>query len=467
MSLRALATCAALIAALGTGARAEVETVQISPAEARAGLRAALAEGRDEHAWHLARGLSQVAPRDFGVQAGLAISALRLGQVAEARTAAARARKLARTQAQHYEAAMLMAQTSAAGGGVIGQTRAALWARRAIDHAPAEAHRAMAMGEVQRLRAASPLQFRIDFAVAPSDNVNNGSRNRTIDFFGIPLDISAQNQALSGWTAQAGVTGRYRLAQDARSVTSLRFGAHHREARLSSSALAALEQWRLGQLALGNVVVPRTNYDFSVLELGLGHRRQVGSLVLDLGASVSHSWNGGRDLGDTLRLDLGLEAGQGRAGLLFGGLALERQWRKDGAANDADVVSLQAGTIRTLGNGDSLRLTLGARRTLAQSADVAHDGLIARLGWQKAQPVAGVRISTSVGAEHRRYPGSLLTPTGRRDTRLDATLTLGFERISHMGFSPSLDIHASRTTSNNAFFDGQQFGMTLGFRSNF
>jgi len=458
--------CAALVLGLA-GAPTQAEMVTIPPAEAREGLRQALAHGRADHAWHLAQGLIRANPRDYAAQAGLAIAALRLGRTDEARAAAAAAQALARTQGQRYEAAMLMAQTAEAGGGLAGQTRAALWARRAIDLAPAEAHRAMARGEVQRLRAASPLQLRFEFAVAPSSNVNNGTRHTTVEFLGLPFEISAQNQALSGWTAQAGLSARYRLAQDTRSVTSLRFAALHRLARLSGESKATLEQWRLEQLALGNSVTPRKDYDSSSLELGLSHRRQIGQMVLDLGVSASHNWSSGRDFSDTLRLDLGLEAPRGQTGALFGGIALERQWRKDGARFDADIVSVHAGLSERLGNGDSLRFTLGARRSNSASVDIAHDALTARLGWHKAAPVAGVRISATLGAEHRRHAATMLTPTGRRDTRLDATVSLGFERLSRMGFAPTLDIHAARTISNNAFFDGRSLGMTLGFRSTF
>ena len=446
---------------------ARPETATLTVSEARQGLRHALAQGSAEHAWHLAQGLIRADPRDQAAQVGLTIAALRLGRTEEAAKAAEEAWRLARTGRERYEAAMLMAQTTEAEAGVASRGRAALWVRRAVDHAPAEAHRNAALGEFQRLRTASRLQLRLEMALAPSSNVNNGTRQTTVEFLGQPFEISAQNQALSGWVAQSGISGRYRLAQNDDAVTALRFAALHREAWLSAQSRAALEQWRLDQLALGNIVIPRTDYSNSSVEFGLQHRRKLGQAILDLGAGVSHNWSGGQPFSRTLRFDLGVEVPQGRNAALFGALGAERQWRADGAQYDADILTLQAGMTNRLANGDTLRLGFGARRSLALSRDVAHEAVSARLAWQKARPLAGVRVSASLGVEHRRHAASVLTPGGRRDTRLDATLSLGFDGLARMGFAPTLDIHTSRNRSNNVFHDGRQIGLTLGFRSVF
>lgn len=387
-----------------------------------------------------------------------------LGRERDAVPAARAAWAQADGDSQKFAAAMTMAQALASGDR---RLQAQLWLRRAADLAPTPQARAIARRDFAYVRSRNPLRLQFELAVAPSSNVNNGTRHTTVEFLGLPFEIAAPSQALSGWTAQAGVSGRYRLSDRDDSTLSLRFAALHRAVWLSAQSKAALEQWRLDQLALGNTVTPRTDYSNSSVEFGIQRRQKLGQVILDLGAGVSHNWSGGQPFSRTLRFDLGVEVPQGRNAALFGALGAERQWRADGAQYDADILTLQAGMANRLANGDTLRLGFGARRSLAVSRDVAHEAVSARLAWQKARPLAGVRVSASLGVEHRRHPASVLAPAGRRDTRLDATLSLGFDGLARMGFAPTLDIHTSRNRSNNVFHDGRQIGLSLGFRSVF
>lgn len=467
MSLTARAARAlALGLALLCGA-AQAQSVDISPDDARAGLRAALSEGRNEHAWHLASGLVRALPHDYAGHAGLAQAELRMGRPAAALAAARAAQARARSPVQRYEAALLRAQANEAAGGPIGPVAAQFWSRRAYALAPDGVYRQAAAGEVLRIRRETPLSLRLDLTASPSDNVNNGTRATVIDFFGLPLQIAAPSRAQSGWIGQAALSGRLRLAETDRAATQLRFAMIHREVRLSAASLAALEQWRLDQAAMGNIVVPQTNLDFSAVEAGVVHSRRLGPVTAVAGLTLGHNWYGGADLTDYLRLDLSADrAVSARLGL-FAGVMAERQWRHDSALRNADQVTVQAGVARMLDGGDRLRLTLGARDVDSASVDVAHHALTARLGWEKAAPVAGVRISGSLMAERRRHGASVLAPGGRRDLRLEAEVSLTFERMDVMGFAPSLDLSASRTRSNLVVQNGRNLGVTLGFRSVF
>lgn len=457
----------ALTLGLALAGAAQAQSVDITPDAARAGLRSALAEGRIDHAWHLARGLIAALPQDYAGHAGLAQAELRLGRPAPAREAARAAQARARGPVQRYEAALLLAQAHEAAGGIGAPVLAQYWSRRAYAMAPDGVYRQAAMGEVQRIRRDSRLSLRLDVTAAPSGNVNNGTRASVIDFFGLPMQISPQSRALSGWIGQGALSGRWRLAQGAQSVTHLRFAVVHRAVRLSAAALSSLEQWRQDQLALGTIVVPQTNHDFSAVEFGLGHRRQWGKVTADFGVTLGHNWFAGADLTDYLRLDLAAERPVAARSAVFGTLALERQWRHDSPLRDADQITLQAGVMQGLAGGDRLRFSLGARQVTAGSVDVAHRALMARLAWEKAAPVAGIRVSASLGTERRRHGASLLAPAGRRDLRLSADLSLTFERLDVMGFAPSLDLNASRTRSNHAVQNGRDIGLTLGLKSVF
>lgn len=458
----ALAACALAL----TVSAGFADSVTITPDAARAGLRAALSQGRDRDAWYLARGLIAAVPQDYAGHAGLAQAEARLGRPAAALAAARAAQARAEAPVQRFEAALLRAQAHEAAGGVTGTLAAQFWTRRAHDLAPDTVHAQAAAGEVQRLRRASRLSLRLDLTAAPSDNVNNGTRASVIDFFGLPFAVSPQSRALAGWIGQASLSGRWRLAESRQSATALRFAAVRREVRLSASALAALERWRLDELARGNVVVPQTDFDFAAIEAGLTHRRVLGKAVMDAGLTLGHNWFAGRDLTDYARLDLGWERALTRETGLFGALALERQWRHDSPLRDADQMTVQAGFTRTLPAG-ALRLTLGARRLHSASRDTAHNALTARLGWEHSRPLAGIRLAAALHAERRHYGATLLATAGRRDLRVGADLSLTFERLDVMGFAPTLDIQASRTRSSLRLHDGRDLGLTLGFRSVF
>lgn len=455
------------VLALALAAPAGAQDRIITPDAARAGLRAALAEGRADHAWHLARGLIAALPQDYAGHAGLAQAELRLGRPAPALAAARAAQARAATPVQRYESALLLAQAHEAAGGLAGPMRAQFWARRAYALAPEGVYAQVARGEVQRIRRDSRLSLRLDLTAAPSDNVNNGTRASVIEFFGLPFAVSPQSRALSGWIGQATLSGRWRLAESRSSATALRFAAVRREVRLSVASLAALERWRLDELARGNVVVPQTDFDFAALEAGLTHRRALGQAVVDLGLTLGHNWFAGRDLTDYLRLDLSSERPLDAQTALFAGLALERQWRHDSPLRDARQISAQAGVAHRLPGGDRLRLGFGARRVASASADVAHRALNLRLGWDKAEPLAGIRLSGALSAESRRHGATLLAPAGRRDLRLGAELSLTFERFDVMGFAPTLDLSATRNRSNQPVHDGRDLGLTVGFRSVF
>ena len=463
LGARLVPALALMLALLAPLAQAQ-DGALLDPGQMRAlGFRLAQ-DGHAPQALAVAQALLRRDPADSDALMIKARALRDMGREAEALPVARAAWAQADAPPQRYAAAMVMAQALASSER---RMQAQFWLRRAADLAPSPRARAVARRDFNYVRARNPLRLQFELAVSPSSNINNGTQHTTVEFLGLPFEIAAQSQALSGWTAQAGVSGRYRLAEDQTGSVSLRFAALHRAAWLSGRSKAALEQWRLDQLALGNIVTPRTNYDSSSMEFGIQTRRKAGRMMIDLGAGVSHNWSGGRAFSQALRLDIGAERAQGKDAALFAAAALERQWRNDGAQFDADILTLQAGRVQRLGNGDALRLSVGARRALAASPDVRHEALSARIGWQRAKPLAGVRVSASLGLEHRRHPASALTPAGRRDTRLDATLSLGFDGLARMGFAPVLDIHASRNRSNNVFHDGRQIGLALGFRSVF
>lgn len=465
-ALRRAAAAGAACLLLAGGAAAQ--TVTVGAAEARAGMRQALAAGQHEMAGQLAQAILRSLPDDYASHAVLAEIALARGEAAPARAAAGRASALARSPRERFESSLLRARVTEQAGGALAPLAAMFWTRRAAELAPHAAYRQAAAGEMQRLRAQSRLQLNLGVTLAPSSNVNNGSRETHIElpgWGGLSWVLSPQSRALSGWIAEASVSGRYRLAETAVSARFLRFAVVQRKVRLSGESRRLLADWRAGQIAAGATPPADPDYDFAAAEAGLQQVMLWGRTQVALGATAGHNWFGGRDLADYLRLEAQAERGLSEGLAVFGSTMAERQWRDGGAR--VDTLSVQAGVLRRLAGGDRLRLVLGARRTSSASVDTRHEALLARVGWEPAQPLAGIRIETSMGAERRDYDPSLLAPGGRRDLRLDAGVSLTFQRLDYMGFAPTLDVRASRYRSNVKLHDGRDLGVSFGFRSVF
>lgn len=462
---RVAAACAAcLLLAGGAGAG----TVTVSAAEAREGMRHALAAGQHDVAAELAQAILRRLPGDYAAHAALAEIALARGDTGAARAAAGRAAALARSPRERFESSLLRARATERAGGALAPVAAMFWTRRAAELAPHPAYRQAAAGEMQRLRAQSRLHLNLGVTLTPSSNVNNGSRETHVElpgWGGLAWVLSPQSRALSGWIAEAAVSGRYRLAETAVSARFLRFAAVQRKVRLSGESRRLLADWRAGQIAGGATPPADPDYDFAAVEVGLQQVMLLGRTQLALGATAGHNWSGGRDLADYLRLEAQAERGLSEGLAVFGTGTAERQWRDGGAR--VDTLSVQAGLLRRLAGGDRLRLVLGARRTNAAAVDTRHGAVLARLGWEPARPLAGLRIETSMGAERRLYDPSMLAPAGRRDLRLDAGVSMTFQKLDYMGFAPTLDLRASRYRSNVRLHEGRDLGVSFGFRSVF
>lgn len=462
------AALAGMIGLLASSVAAQ--TVSISAEEARAGLRQALADGRLDVAEPLAQAILRRAPQDYAAHAALSQIALQRGDVVLADRATRQAVAHARSPRDRFEAALLRARVTEQADGPLAGVAAMYWTRRAAELAPHPAYRSAAVGELQRIRGEARLQLNLGVSVAPSSNVNNGSRETYIElpgWGGLAWLLSPQSRALSGWVAEATVSGRYRLAESAVSARYVRFAAQQRKVRLSGASRRLLDDWRAWQVAAGNAPPPDPDYDFAAVEAGVQQIMVLGKGQAAFGATLGHNWFGGRDLSDYLRLDAQLEQAVAPGVMLFGSAQAERQWRKGAAEPVVDTLTLQAGAVRHLESGARLRLSLGARHTEAASLDTRHKALMGRIGWEPATPMAGVRIETSLGIEGRRYDPSMLAPQGRRDLRLDAGVSVTFQKLDYMGFAPMVDLRASRNASNVKLYDGRDLGIAFGIRSVF
>lgn len=413
-----------------------------------------LARGRADIALAVARALVAADARDPEALILLAAALQAQGDNDAARAAAQRAHRNATDDQQRFEAAMLAGRSDYRRGA---HTRAQWWVRRAAHAAPDDEARATAERNFAHVRRANPLELSLSFGAAGSSNINQGSSADTVEIFGLPFRLDGAAQALSGteFALDAGLA--YRIVQRAHSATTLHAGVTARTYRLSREARVLAPEAR------------SSDYAFQSLEAGVAHRFSAGpgEAVHEIAGTVGRSWYGGAALSDFARVDLSrATALSARTGLRFT-LTGQRQARRDSAARSSTTLGVQADVNHALESGARLRITGALRQTRAGSAEVRHSAQRGQLTYVMAEPVAGVRLSSTLGLERRRYPAHMLAPEGRRDLRGRIGLSASFEEIEYMGFSPSLNLEVSRTRSNVAMHERRSVDLFMGIASRF
>lgn len=439
--------------AMALAGPAVASATDLSPQEARKLAEEAVLAGDPALARALALALLQRDPHDSDAARILSAAEDLLGNDRAARAAARQAWKTAEGAGERYAAARqrALAEYHAENYGT-----AQWWLRRAAQAAPDDRARALARENFRSVERQNPWALGLRFSLAPSSNINNGSSAETMDFFGVPFLLSGDARALSGTEASLSLSARYRLSPaGARNRTELRFGAVSKTYRLSSQARAQAPNAR------------GSDYAFSAVELGIGHRRRLDDRTsLSLGATAGHNWYGGRDLSDYLRLDGDLSYALDRRNWLELGLGIEEQMRLDARFLSSRTAELRAGYGHVTGSGDRLHFGLALRDTASDGVAIDHRAAALDFDWSRAAPLAGIRLTGGLSAELRDYAQSRFGGT-RLDRRLGAHLGMVFERVDYYGFSPSLDLNASRTQSNFSLYDTRDLGVSLGFASNF
>ena len=382
-----------------------------------------------------------------------------LGRAPEARRVAKQAWLRADTDKARFGAAMAMAQALSS---MDRRTSAQLWLRRAGEYAPNNRARDIARRDFGYVKSRNPWQLDFTGAASPSSNVNNGSRQTRMSLSGLPFqfEIPAQSQALSGFELGFEVTSTYRFSPTAHAQTEARLAMNGQIVALSAGAKAAAPLAR------------NADYTFASIEAGVQQTRGLGTgglTALRLGATVGHNWYGGDDLSDYLRLSMGLDRKLANGSTLHFGLSADRTVRLDSAVQSSDRTAMTLGYTMGAGAGGQNRLhfELTGFATSSASAEVRSMGVTAAIDWTKRAPVAGIALSGGVDIGTQHFADSRYVTGGRDDLKLSANLSMTFQNIDYLGFSPVLTFEASKNRSNSALHDSENFGITLGIRSSF
>ncbi len=437
----ALALCA------GLAGPAASETITLSLPEGRLLAQNAALAGRPELARRVAAGLLEQDPDDRTALIVLAAVEPVLGRPDQGRMAGARAFRVSEGGIQKFEAARLTARAATAAGDY---TLAQVWLRRAALHAPDDDAEAAIAREFALLRRLNPWSLRLDFRLAPSNNVNGGSRHEGMELFGLPFEFSGDAQALSGWVASADAQVGYRLHADADSRTVLTGRIYLRAVSLSDAARDTAPE------------VENADLSTAYLSLGLDRdwRLDRGSWGVD--ARVSATWYGGDHAETELHL------GAGRRWQTDGGMAIEAgaaiapRWSPDGYAGLGLTLSAQGAQALDAG-----RVSFGATLEQFDAETAAERYRGARVGgsFTFAEPAGPARIGLAGGVGRRDYPDY---PLGRReDLRLWAQAEATFTEWDFAGFAPVATLTAGRTESTIDRFDRDEVSLGLSLRSTF
>lgn len=410
-------------------------------------------QGHPDKALAMADALLLRDPDDSGVLALKSRAERDMGRSREALVSARAAWAAADTGGQRYDAAMAVAQALATGGS---KFRAQFWLRRAMQVAPDATAKRLAERDFAYVRSRSRLWLRFDASVRPSSNVNNGSSGEVLWFYGLPLALSGDAQALSGVETALNATLKYRLAETEQAKTDLRLTAFQTLVSLSDDARAQAPAAR------------GSDYNYSALELGLERTwRPAKGYEAFVAGTLGHSWYGGDPMAQYLRLDTGIIRAVSPRLSFKGTVSAERQDRQDVAVRSADVLTLGLGVISRTAARDRLELSFSWRDTNSDSAEIDHDRLRLQLDWGRAKPVLGAKLGLSLWAETRDYDRSRYTLDGREDRGFGAELSLAFEKVDYMGFVPVMTLGGSVTESNVGLFDNEILGVGFSIRSRF
>lgn len=446
--------CAAPVAQ--AEAPASVPLAQAATPQIEAAAVAALAGGRRAEVLAMARELLARDPNSTLGHYLVARVMLGAGDTAAARKEARLSFGAAQSRRQRYEAARLAGQVALTDKR---WAAAQYWARQTIQYAPDARARAVGVNDFRRLRAASPYSFRLKVGVRPTSNANGGADERgyVVDGIATPWTLSPDAMALRGVVGTANADFSWRIAQDARSVTTLGLSGYGRAIEFAGTPLDGT-----------GAEVRNADYSAASLGLSLTQARAFGAgLSGSATLEAGRMWQGGAPAYDWLGLQLDgskLLAPNLRANL--GADFEQRDWQ--GSARHDIRRALSFGVVKSSATGD-VSLGLGASNLASSSGQARSWSLSASLGYAPKAQIGPVSLSLSAGLSKTVYPDytALFLANGREDNSTFAEIGLWAPGLGVAAFAPEVKLQAVRVRSNISRFSYSEVAVALGWRSAF
>jgi hypothetical protein len=338
-----------------------------------------------------------------------------------------------------------------------GRLLAAQWGlRRAFRHAKTEAERAALRAAYRRSEDANPLSLNFGFNVAPTNNINNGTNEEFFWLGDILLVFGPESRALSGTELSGYFDLDYRLSSGPRHLTDFSLFLYGRSYVLSSESQTVAPDvsgsdyaYVSGSLSLRHQWVLQDGLGPTAIAVSLGRVEQ-GKEPLYRSHKISASQ------------DFLLRRGQMSLGVSF-----EDQETLSTSRADAEVVETRVALLWRAAKGGLWRWTLLNRHTRSFLTTETFQEVQASASLTPNWSVLGTVPTLTLGLGAKDYEDFILSFDGRRDRSASLGLSLRLDRISMMGFSPVLNLTGTRTRSNIARYDVDEFKANLGLQSQF
>lgn len=442
---RVLAVAATLIC--GT---ANAQETALTPAQMLDAANRLVLTQRPSPALGLAEALIARDPRDYSARLTASYAARDLGAFDQAETHAKVAWDVAQTGQQKFDAALAVAQAQASAGK---RGRAQIWLRRAAQSAPNTQSRARAVRDYSYVRARNPWSYDLNIAIAPSDNLNNGTSTQIWSTGAFDIPVPAEMQALSGWsmTTAASVSRTVVEREDRRDRIGLQLV--RRDVHLSDEAKTAAPSLR--------------NSDFTYQQAEAFYERSqrfsFGELVGR--ASAGKSFYGGAPMADFGRVSLDWERARVN-GIIGAQVSLEREYRRDNALRSANKHGLGLRWGERVGAGNLLA-TVDWKRTISDSVAVDNEKWAGRVQYTLAKPVLGAQLSVWAGLSQTSFDYSPYTNGTRRDLGREFGVSAFLAQHDYLGFAPEVAVTWDETRSDAVLYQRSETAISLRLRSTF
>ncbi len=408
--------------------------------------------GQPSAALAIALKLLERDPRDAAALIAVSRSERDLGHYDRAFDAAQAAYAFAETDALRHYAALAAAQALASDEK---RLLAQIWLRRAAEYAPDAVTAARVARDYAYLR--DRMRWSVDprFALAPSDNVNNGPTSPDIQIGGLIFtDPSAQ--PISGLEISAGATLSYRLAETTTRRASLRLGYDDTQIVLGPEAASIDPTLRAAAMRQQSADLG-LSYDFAPQP----------DRMLSLSAHRTGFWSGGIKLVDINGLGIAGTFAPHQGQSLVARANIDWHDRADSALRDATVRVFSLDYSRRLSAGQRLAYGISYKDTDSASASIAAREVSAHLEIGLPPLIDGLSLELGLEAGARLFDQPLFTPEPRQDQFAHIGLTAVWSGGTHFGLVPVIELGFDRNRSSVGAYDTARSGITLSLRSAF
>ena len=336
-------------------------------------------------------------------------------------------------------------------------TIAHLWLRIAYEHAVSAEARKNIEKLNRRIANSKPYSIKFNFALSPSDNVNNGTNDEVVILGGLPFAIDNREKAYQGYVLDTSFLISYLMSQSARHRTDIVFQATSRTIRLSNQER---------QRNVGNI--RGSDFNQSTLSVGASHLLRTSARLtpLNLQWDIGKIWYGGNHLS----YQLNTTASQGYylsdRLVLRGAGSLRRTIRQDSSSNSSTRKNISLGAQHSILNSTKLTYDFIYEHISSSSATI-HSNAIAIAANLELPGSKMIKPIIQFQLEDRSFPNWNALGTVRSDKSTSASLVLGFSKIQKYGFSPRISFGLQRVNSNVSMYDRYSKSAVLSFHSSF